>query len=99
MRSGASGNSKFRNLVGGKCVRPNRSGNILDLLIALIDERIGQLVPNFVIDLRRHTNAAGRGKPFETSGYVHTVAINVALVNDQIADVQANAEDDSVLWS
>ena len=78
-------------------VNPNGSGNILESLFAHIVE--GKIEPpsGVFLNTGRNANAAGFGQTFKASGDVHAVTEDVAVLDHDIADVDANAEFDPVV--
>ena len=50
-----------------------------------------------VMDGARNADLARRGQLLQTRGDVHPVAIDIALLDDHIADVDADAESDALL--
>ena len=69
-----------------------RPWNVLDGALAHIVERIGKLVLDLVADDARHTNPAGFGQFFKTRGHVHTVAEDVVVLDNHVAEIEAHAE-------
>ena len=45
-----------------------------------------------LLDPRRHADTARVRQSFQTSGHVHAVAENVAILDDDVADIDADAE-------
>jgi hypothetical protein len=72
----------------------DRPGDVLDLLLAHVLEGQVELVPHLVADLARDAKPAGFCKRFEPSRDVHAIAVDVVAVDDDVADVDANPEDD-----
>ena len=73
-------------------IDPEGPRDVLELLLALIDE--ADIDPAFAIllDPRRHADTAGIRQSFETRGHVDAVAENVAILDDDVADIDADPE-------
>ena len=87
----------------GWCLRPveceavdaDRPRDVLELLLALIDE--ADIEPAFGILLHagRHADAARLGQALEAGGHVHAIAEDVVILDDDVADMHADAELDA----
>jgi len=77
-------------------IDPDRPGDVLDALLAHVFEGVGEPVADVVADRARDADAAGGGQPLQPCGDVDAVAINVAAVNDHVAEIDADAEAQSV---
>ncbi|MGA7262726.1 MAG: hypothetical protein WBX30_17780 [Stellaceae bacterium] len=75
--------------------RAHRAGNVFDLLFAQILKREVKLIAHLVAHDPAHTDPAGLGQRLEAGGDVDLVAVNVALVDDNIAEINADAELDT----
>ena len=69
-------------------------GDILDLLLAQIFEPEIKLVAHLIPHDPTDTNPARLGQRLQARGHVDTVAENVALVDDDVPNVDADAEPD-----
>jgi hypothetical protein len=67
----------------------------LTCCFAEIFEREVKLIAHLVAHDAAHTDPAGLGHGFEAGGDVDAVAVNVALVDDNIAEIDADAELDA----
>ena len=81
----------------GGCADPHaigahRAGNVFDLLFAQILKRKVDLIADLVAHDPAHTDPAGLGQGFEAGGEVDAVAVNVAPVDDNIAEINTDAE-------
>ena len=79
----------------GDAVDPDRPCDVLDGLLAHVLEAEAQLVSHLVVDLARNHDAAGLGERLQPRGHVDAVAINIVVVADDVADVDADAELDA----
>src|SRR5208283_3601428 len=70
----------------------HRPGNVFDVLLAEILECEIELVTDLVAHDPADADSAGLGQGFEAGGDIDAVAINVALVDDDVAEVDADAE-------
>jgi hypothetical protein len=68
------------------------SGDILDLLFAHIVERKLKLVANLIAHRATHADASRLCQRLKTGRYVDTVAKDVFVINNDIANIQANAK-------
>ena len=75
----------------------HRPGDVLDLLLAHVLERKFDLVPLLVAHDPADANATGFGQSFEPGGNVDPVAIDVASVPDDVADIDPHAELDPAI--
>ena len=82
---------------GFERIDPHRPGNVLEVLLAEIDE-IGLNFPEDVIVGRpRKTNTAGLCDPLEPRGDIDAVAENVVAFDEHVAEVDADAIADALL--
>jgi hypothetical protein len=75
----------------------HRPGDVLDLLLAQIIEGEVELVADMVVHRPRHADPAGLGQGFEAGGDVDAVAVDVVVVADDVAEIDADAEFDAPL--
>ncbi len=66
-------------------------------MLALVGEGNVELAANVLVDARRHADAAGFRHRFQTRRHIDAVAENVAAVDDDVADVDADAELDALV--
>jgi hypothetical protein len=72
-----------------------RPGNVLDLLLALVFKGEVELVAYLVAHHPADADAAGLGKRLQPRGDIDAVAVDVALVDDDVADIDAHAKLDT----
>jgi hypothetical protein len=70
----------------------HRAGDILDLLFACILEGEVELVANLVAQHEAGADAAGLGERLEAGGDVDPIAENVAILDDDVAEIDAHAK-------
>ena len=97
--SPAGGGGRGGGRAGGpRCdaVDPHLAGDVLQLRLAEILE--GEVEPSggVLLHPRRDADAAGLGERFEASGDVDAVAEDVAVLDDDVTLVDADAELDAV---
>jgi hypothetical protein len=85
-------------LIASNSVGAHWPSDVLDLLLAHIFEQIGQLVPDVLPEGSRDTNTIGLGQRFQTRRDVYTVAEDVVLLNDHIAEIDPNSQPDPALF-
>ena len=73
----------------------DRPGDILDLMLAEVLEREVQLVAHLVAGRARDADAARRRQRFDARRHVNAVAVDVVAHDDDVADVDADAEHDA----
>ena len=78
-------------------VDPDRARDVLELLIAHVLERRVELAAHLPVGVVGDADAAGLGDAFEARGDVDAVAENVAVLDDDVADVDADAELDALV--
>ena len=71
---------------------PHRTGDVLDVVFAVILELVLHAIAQMIAHAARHADAAGLGDPFEPCRDVDAVAENVAILDQDIADVDADAK-------
>ena len=69
-----------------------RSSDIFDLLFSQILEREGYSVADLIANGARDADSAGFGERFQARSDIDTVAENVAVFDDHIAEVDSNTE-------
>src|SRR6516225_4537457 len=83
---------------------PDRIGvhgprDVLELLLAQILEREIELAGDILLHARRNTQAARLRQAFEASGNVDAVAEDVAVFDDDVAHMDADAPLDAAFWN
>ena len=76
--------------------RLDRTLDILEREIPQIIERGFEPASHCLMNSARDHDAAGRRLRLQPCGHVHAVAVEVVAFDDQVAEVQADAEDDAV---
>jgi hypothetical protein len=76
---------------GPHAINTHRAGDVFDLLFAQILERDVKLIADLVAHYPAYVDPAGLGQSFEARGDVDAVAVNVALVDHNIAEIDADA--------
>src|SRR5271169_4097224 len=74
-----------------------RIGDVLQPLLAEIDELGGDRAPHMAPGVGRDANAAGRCEPFEARGHIDAVPIDVVRRHDDVAEIDADAELDAAV--
>ena len=72
--------------------------DVLHRLLAEIGEGQRQLVPDLLVGRARDADAAGLAQRLQPGGDVDAVAENVVAVDDDVADIDADAEDDLLVF-
>lgn len=75
-------------------VDSHRACDVLQSLIAKVDEGKLQLVANLIVCDARKTDAARLGNPFKSRGDIDAISEEIAIINNDIADVNADPEFD-----
>ena len=84
--------------IGLDRMNPHRPRDVLETVIAEIDELFLQLVPDLTIDVFGKANAAGFRDPFEARGDIDTVAHQVAVrFLDHVTEMNPDAELDAAI--
>jgi len=81
----------------GKPEHTDRTGNVLYRLLAHIGKGERQLVPDLVVGRTRDAQPSRVAEGFETGGNIDAVPKDVVAVDDDIADIDADAEDDALV--
>jgi hypothetical protein len=83
--------------IGYHPIGPHRPRDVLDLLLAQVLERHSELVAHLVAHHPANADPARLRQGLEPCGDIDAVAKYVALVDDDVADIDANAEFDAAL--
>src|SRR5450631_63124 len=75
----------------------DRSGNVLDRLLAQIFETEAELIAHLIMDDARNHDSAGFGERLQPGGHVDAVAKDIVTVDHNVADIDADAELDAVV--
>src|SRR5207247_4754247 len=78
-------------------VHPHRPRDVLDLLLARVVEGEVELVAHLIAHDTADADAARLGERLEAGGDVDAVAIDVVVVADDVADIDADAELDALV--
>ena len=78
-------------------IDPHRPGDVLDLLLAQILEDKGQPVAHVIMHRTGDEHPAGLGQGFDPRGDVDAVAIDVVVLDDHVAEIDADAQLDAVV--
>src|SRR5690348_10255731 len=74
----------------------DRTGNVLDGLLAHILEAEAQLVAHLIMDVARNHDASGFGKSFQPRRHVDSITVDIILIADNVADIDSDAEFDAL---
>lgn len=77
-----------RRRVGHDPLHAYRLGDVLDRLLAQPLQAEGQLVPDLLLDGGRKADAARFGRAFQARRHVDPVAIDIAWVDNDMAEVE-----------
>src|SRR5215472_3010952 len=75
----------------------HRPGDVLDLPLAHVFERKGELVAHLIAHDPADADPTRLGQSFQPCRYIDTVAIDVAAVSDDVADIDPHAELDAAI--
>ena len=78
-------------------VDPHRPRDVLELLLADVFEGEVELARGILLHPRRDADAAGLGQSFEPRRDIDAVAKDVAVLDDDVADIDADAKLDAVV--
>src|SRR5260370_28443928 len=78
--------------------RPHRSGDILYLLLAEIVEADRQFVAHLIADRARDANPARLAKALQARGHIDPVAEDVVRLDDDVADIDADAKNEPLVF-
>src|SRR6516162_8226594 len=76
----------------------HRAGDVFEALLAEIRERGLYLALHLAEGVFRDADAARFSEPFEPRGDVDAVAEDVALLDDDVTEIDTNAKFDAALW-
>jgi hypothetical protein len=77
-------------------VDPHEPGDVLETLFAQILEGEVEPAGGVLLHPRRDADAAGVSQPFEPRGDIDPIAENVAVLDDDVADIDADAKFDAL---
>src|SRR5262249_51950994 len=78
-------------------VGPHRAGDVLDLLLAHVLKREIELVSHLLVRRRTDADPARLGERLQARSDVDAIAKDVALLDDDVADIDAHAKLDAAL--
>src|SRR6516165_357727 len=78
-------------------IYPDRPADVLELLLADVLEGEVELARDILMNASRHADAARLGQAFEPGRDVDAIAKDVAVLDDDVADVDADAELDTTV--
>src|SRR6516225_9982215 len=87
----------FPDCGGPNPVDPYGAGDVLEGLLAQILEREVELTRHVLLHPSRHTDPTGFSQAFEASRDIYSIAENVAVLNDNIANINAHSKFDAFL--
>ena len=70
----------------------HRPGDVLDLLLAHVFERKGELVAHLIAHDPADADPARLGQSFQPCRYIDTVTVDIATVFDDVANIDPDAE-------
>ena len=79
-------------------INPHRLRNVLELLLAHVADIERELALDLLVGVVGKADAAGLGQRLHASRNVDAVAVDVALIDDDVADVDADAELDPAIF-
>jgi len=79
---------------GAQRIDPDRPSDVLDALLAPILEWVGQLVADVVAHRPGNADPAGFGQGFQARRNIDAVAEDVAVLGDDVAEIDADAKPD-----
>ena len=79
-------------------IDPHGAGDVFQRLIAEILERAVDPPLHLLVDDGRHADFARLRNPLQSGGDIHPVAVDVAILDDHIAEIDADAEDDPLMF-
>ena len=82
---------------GAHRIGAHRPCDVLDAVLADVVEGVRKLVPDLVSDHSGDANSTGLGECLQPCRDIHTVAEDVVLLNDHVAEVDANAKLDPLI--
>ena len=74
----------------------DRTLDVLDLDLAGINEADVYSAPQVVVDHRSHADAPRLGQRLQSCGYVDPITVDVVAIDDDVTEVDADAERDGV---
>src|SRR5262245_36973548 len=86
---------KRLDLLRAEAENANRPGNVLDGLLAEISEGERQLIPDLIVSRAGDAQAAWLAQRLQPGSDIDAVAENVITIDDDVANVDADAEDDA----
>src|SRR5262249_30254571 len=95
--TGGRGTSFHAGRTEKNAVSAHRASDILDLLLAHILEKEVEFVAHLIADDAARADAAGRGQGFKTGGDVDAVTKDIAVVDDDIAEIDTHAKLDPLV--
>src|SRR5581483_12404358 len=85
-------------VASGQLVDADGAGDVLHRLLAEIGKGQRELVPDLLVGGARDADAAGFAQRLQPRGDVDAVAENVVAVDDDVADIDPDAEHDLLVF-
>ncbi len=76
----------------------HRALDVLDLVIAAVDEIDADATMHIFVDAVRNCHAAGIGERLETGSHVDPIAVEIAVLDHDVAEVNTDAENDGPVF-
>src|SRR3954453_10870256 len=74
-----------------------RPGDVLDVLLSQILERIPQLIADLIPHYARDTDAPRLCQSLQSRGDIDAVTVDIVAVGDHIAEIDADAKGDALV--
>src|SRR3546814_5217918 len=75
----------------------HRTLDVLDLAVAAVDEVDSDAAAQILLNAVRYRHSTRPGKPLDAGRHVHAVAIEIAAIHHDVAEVDADAQDDALV--
>ena len=72
-----------------------RALDVLDLVTAAVDEIDADAAVHMLVNAVRDRHAARIGEPLDTGGHIDAVAVEVAALDHDVAEIDADAQHDA----
>ena len=96
--SGSASAGRRRRAVEADAIDPHRLRNVLELLLAHVADIKRELSFDLLIGVVGNADRAGAGQRLHPGGDIDSVTVDVALVDDDVTDIDADAELDPAIF-
>ncbi len=96
-RDGQTCGRQFSNSRGRQRIDPDRPCDVLDVLVAPVLKKIGELVADLVAHHPRDADSTGLGQRLQSRSDVDAITVDVVRLDNHVTEVDADTEGDPLV--